>query len=75
MGQGELALYRDVVTETVIFMSLPRGRILQDAIIHFFQLVEQDELELLTDVATELLMFISLPRGLILQVLIIQFGG
>ena len=75
MGQGEFAVWRDVATETLIFVSLPRGLILQDEIIQSRGLLGQGALALLRDVATETLIFLSLLRGLILQDAIIQFWG
>ena len=75
MGQEELDLLREVATETLIFISLPRGLILQDEIIQSWGLLGQGALALLRDVATETLIFLSLPRGLILQDEIIQFWG
>ena len=68
-------MLRDVATETPIFISLPRGVILQDEINTILGLVGQGELALLRDVATETLIFIALPRGLILQYEIIQSWG
>ena len=76
-GAGGLALLRDVATETPIFISLPRGVILQDEIIQFLSGYwgRGSFAALLRDVATETLIFLSLPRGLILQDEIIQFCG
>ena len=55
MGQEELDLLREVATETLIFISLPRGLILQDEIIQSWGLLGQGALALLrdVDVATE----------------------
>ena len=66
---------RDAARETLFFIALPRGLILQDEINTILGLVGQGELALLRDVATETLIFIALPRGLILQYEIIQSWG
>ena len=60
---------RDVATEIPIFISLPRGVILQDEIIQFLSAYwgRGSFASLLRDVATETLIFLSLPRGSILQ--------
>ena len=76
MGLGELALLRDVdvATETLIFLSLPGGLILQDEIIQFCGCWGRGRFAALSrDVAAETLIFVSLSRGLILQDAMIQF--